>query len=877
MDRWVVLVVDDDPDIALVCSLQLQTAGFSVLEAATGEAAVEIARREHPAVILLDYMLPDLDGVEVVRRLRAEPATRGIPIVMLTARTHERDQRAAWRAGVSDYVTKPFDGDRLVGAVRSAARAGSAPVPPQTTRAAQPPAALAGATQDNAWLVGLIQGAHDAIIAKTLEGEITFWNRGAEELYGWHESEAVGRHISMLTSKETEDEIPQILARVARGETVKIYDTVRLHRNGRRLHVSLCVSPILDEEGAVVGASAIARDVSARVLAERRHEQLLEQAPDALVVIDSDGVIELVNRQTEVLFGYTRERLVGQSVEMLVPERFRPEHPGSARAYASASRFGELGRGLALRGMRADGTEFPVEVSFTPMESPGAMGFAATIRDVSERTHAEAQVRSLLDAAPDAIVGIDGDGLITLVNRKTEELFGYRRADLRGRRVDLLLSESLPASWLRPTDLGRTAEPGVGGVPPVELQARRSDQTLFPAEVSTSSYETDDGPMAVAVIRDITERKRAEERVRAVAEAAPDAMTIVAEDGAIQFANAQMVRLFGYSREELVGHQVEMLLPERFRARHEGHRRSFNDSATIRPMGAGQELTGLRKDGSEFAIEISLSPLPEDSGSHLTCAAIRDVTERRLVEEARSLAAAREREAGARLREVDRIRTDFMSTVSHELRTPLTAIKGFSEYLSNSWENTPEDRKRDMLRRIHHAGDRLDTLIQDLLDFSRLERGQLRVDVAPLSLKVVVEEAVQHVGSAVEGRAVSIDVGGALVLADRPTLLRVVENLLTNAAKFSPSGTGIDVAATSAEDFVELTVRDYGVGIAEEEQELVFDRFYRSSATAHAIPGTGIGLAIVKQFISAQGGEVGLRAPTGGGAEFWVRLRRALT
>ncbi len=870
MDRYVVLVVDDDPDIALVCSLQLQSAGFAVLEATTGERAVEVARQEQPSVILLDYMLPDLDGVEVLRRLRAVSETRDIPVVMLTARTHERDQRAAWRAGVTDYITKPFEGERLLTAVRQAARSGLGAVPAQPSAPMETAPTLPAAGVDQALLVGVVHGAADAIICKTLDGEITYWNKGAEALYGWHESEAVGRHISMLTSRETAHEVTEILATVAGGQSVTLLDTVRLHRDGRRLRVSLSVSPIRNDDGVVVGASAVARDISAQVMAEERHEKLLEQTPDALVVIDSDGIIELVNHQTELLFGYHRQELVGQTVEMLVPERFRPDHPESARAYATAQRFGERGRGIALRAQRRDGTEFPVEISFSPLDDRGSIGFVATVRDVSERTHAEAQMRSLLEAAPDAIVGIDGEGRIAFVNRRTEDLFGYRRGDLLGRGVDLLLTE--PLGMPRVQGLTQVADGGI--VAPVETRARRSDQSLFPAEVSTSPYETDDGPMAVAVIRDITERKRAEERVAAVAEAAPDAMTIVAEDGTIQFANAQMVRLFGYRREELVGRRVEMLVPERFRERHVGHRRTFNSQASIRPMGAEKDLTGLRKDGSEFAIEISLSPLPEDSGSHLTCAAIRDVTERRLVEEAKALAAEREREAGARLREVDRIRTDFMSTVSHELRTPLTAIKGFSEYLSTSWESTPEERKRDMLRRIHHAGDRLDTLIQDLLDFSRLDRGQLRVDVAPLSLKVVVEEARQNTMAALERHSVMVDVGSPLVLADRATLLRVVENLLTNAAKFSPEGTVIEVASVNQGDNVELTVRDHGIGIAPEEQEKVFDRFYRASATAHAIPGTGIGLAIVKQFMAAQGGDVGLRSPQGGGAEFWVRLRR---
>jgi protein-histidine pros-kinase len=873
VDGHVALVVDDDPDIALVCTLQLEAAGFTVLEAADGASAVEAARAELPSVILLDYMLPDFDGVEVMRQLREQPDTRDIPVVMLTARTHERDQRAAWKAGVTDFVTKPFDGDKLVQVVRGAAGLLTGDDAEPLVRPAGRARATAPAWSDDAWLAGVIQGAHDAIICKTLDGEITYWNHGAELLYGWHASEAVGRHISILTSRETEDEIPDILRRVGRGETVQILDTIRLHRNGRRMHVSLCVSPVLDDRGTVVGASAIARDITERVLAEHRHQQLLEQAPEALVVIDATGTIELVNRRAEALSGWSREDLLGQPLDVLVPGRVWETRPGSTRTHAE-------GPGQApdqdLHALRADGSSFPVEVSLSPLED-GSGGYAATVRDVTDQRRREARFRELLEASPDSLVAVDAEGFITLVNRRTEQVFGYPREELLGRRADLLMADRRLGSVLRPRPAGSGGDVAEPVQAPVELLARRQDGSTFPAEVSLSAYRTEEGLTTVAAVRDVTERRRADERFRAVVEAAPDAMVIVDESGTIELVNAQMVRMFGYARHELVGQTVEMLVPARFRDRHVAHRRGFHAMASARPMGAGLELAGLRRDGSEFAIEISLSPLDQESGAALTCATIRDVSERRMVEEAKALAAEREREAAARLREIDRMRSDFLSTVSHELRTPLTAIKGFSEWLTNSWDVTEEDRKREMVRRIHQAGGRLDFLIQDLLDFSRLERGQLKVDIAPLSLRVHVQEALQHAASALEHHHVVKDVERALVLADRSTFMRVLENLLTNAAKFSPPGSTIEVYTRAEGDRLTLSVRDHGVGVPEAEQEKIFDRFYRVPSTAQTTPGTGIGLAIVKQFMEAQGGEVSVHSPDDGGTEFRLELRRAST
>jgi protein-histidine pros-kinase len=764
-DKRVALVVDDDPDIALVCTLQLERAGFAVLEAGSGQQALDLARDQRPSVILLDHMLPDFDGVEVMRQLRDRPETRDIPVVMLTARTHTRDRQAAWGAGVRDYLTKPFEGEALVRAVRGAAGLGdeAGTAVPGQPRARSPRRPAPDTPGDGGWLARAVEGASDAIICKTLDGEITYWNRGAEQLYGWHATEAVGQHISLLTSVETKDEIPGILARVRRGETVRVDDTARLHRDGHRLHVSLCVSPILDEAGEVVGASAIARDVSARVVA--------------------DG----------------------------------------------------------------------------------------------ETAQVEAQLRASLEAAPDAIVVIDAAGVITLVNRRTEQVFGHSREDLVGRRADVLMTADALAAVPRLRAAARRATKQGPADPPApqEVLLRRRDDSVFTAEVGVSTYETGRGVVTVASVRDVSQRRRSDERFRAVVEAAPDAMVIVAGDGTIELVNAQMVRLFGYERDELVGQKVEMLVPQRFRARHVSHRHGFLDQASVRPMGAGQELAGLRKDSSEFAVEISLSPLDEGAGSRATCATIRDVTERRLIEEAKELAAEREREASARLREIDRMRSDFLSTVSHELRTPLTAIKGFSEWLTGSWDQTPDVRKREMLRRIHHAAGRLDLLVQDLLDSSRLERGRLRVDLEPTSLRVVVDEAVQLASGELDAHAVVREVDSVLVLADRTALLRVLENLLTNAAKFSERGAPIEVTTETFEDHVVLSVRDHGVGIPAAEHGRIFDRFYRVASTAQATPGTGIGLAIVKQFTEAQGGSVSVDTPADGGTEFRLRLRRA--
>ena len=294
-----VLVVDDDADVALVSQLHLEAAGFEVSVVGTGQDAVDFCRQSRPLSVVLDFMLPDLDGLQVVSLLKGDPATAGIPIVMLTARTDERDQRAAWGAGVTEFITKPFEGSRLVEAVRDSLK--------QTSDADSDDRRLkaierleAGDHESSRQLAAIIEGTDDAVIAKTLSGRIISWNSGAERLYGWTSGEAVGQSISMLAPPGLDDEIPAILQRIAAGERVPPYETLRLRRDGRAVLVSLTVSPIKDALGRVIGASAISRDVTERHRVEQRFRGLVEAAPDAIVIVGSNGLIELVNARPRI-------------------------------------------------------------------------------------------------------------------------------------------------------------------------------------------------------------------------------------------------------------------------------------------------------------------------------------------------------------------------------------------------------------------------------------------------------------------------------------------------------------------------------------------------------------------------------------------------
>jgi protein-histidine pros-kinase len=374
----------------------------------------------------------------------------------------------------------------------------------------------------------------------------------------------------------------------------------------------------------------------------------------------------------------------------------------------------------------------------------------------------------------------------------------------------------------------------------------------------------------------VGEREKAERKFRLLVEQAPDAMVIVGGDGRISLVNAQSERLFGYSRDELVGQGIDLLVPERFRAEHVAKRAAYMRDGQLRAMGAGLEIRAARKDGTEVPVEIDLAPLHTEEGI-LVVSTVRDVTERR--RQADQLETARKNAENALLQaeRANQAKSGFLASMSHELRTPLNAISGFAQLLTLPGRAPGRSARLHYAENILAASKQLLSIVDDVLDMARVEVGRIGLDFQSLDCLEVMTEISRTLEVLARERGVvfTVDTSGNLpwIVADRGRLVQVLLNLGTNAIKYNVDGGWVLFKAVPLEGVVRFVVKDTGRGIPADRQDQVFEPFNRLGAELGSEQGTGLGLAISRRLVRAMKGKIGFESTVGQGSTFWVDMR----
>jgi len=602
----------------------------------------------------------------------------------------------------------------------------------------------------------IIESVKDAIIAIDLTGKIFYVNNSAEKLFKYQHGELLGQDIGIIFPPGLLHERKKLVEDVLWGEQVDFYETERIDKNKNTLYVSVSLSPLTDEQGKLTGITKVIRDITDKKRSESKFQALLESAPDAMVIVNKFGQIVLVNAQTEKLFGYDRANLVGLEVEKLIPARFNHHHSEHRKNFFENPKVREMGAGLELFGTRKDGSEFPVEISLSPLKIEEGLYVSAAIRDISARKKSEAKFRGLLESAPDAMVIVDERGLIQLVNAQTEKLFEY-------------------------------------------------------------------------------------------------------------------------NREEIIGQKVEILIPERYNAVHAPHRENFFSEPRTRAMGVGLELYGKKKNGSEFPVEISLSPIETEEGL-LVSAAIRDITDQKK-------AASELTEYAERLENSNKELEQFAYVASHDLQEPLRKIQVFSGRIIDLEYGNLSKKAQKYFSFVQNAASRMQTLIEDLLAFSRLQTSENRFECS--DIHSIIEDEISIFKETIREKNATVEIEGNCNVSIIPFQFRqLIHNLASNALKFSKTDEPPKIQISSkiekgqdsghAElkpktDYCRITVKDNGIGFDEKYSNKLFNLFQRLHSTDE-YPGTGIGLAIVKKVVDNHHGFITVKSELNKGSTFDIYL-----
>lgn len=482
----------------------------------------------------------------------------------------------------------------------------------------------------------------------------------------------------------------------------------------------------------------------------------------------------------------------------------------------------------------------------------------------------------ILNETPDAVVLTTLDGVVVCWTNGAQAVFGYSGAEAGGRR----LVELIVPPQLLDDERAVVRQVLAQGMASYESMRRAKDGTLVYIDSSCKLVRDDDGEPAyilwskkdVTALKVLRDAKLVEARYDGILESMPDAIIMANASGRIVLANGQAETLFGYARGALRGVLLEALMPARLRHAHIAHRGGYAAQPQVRAMGSGRDLYGLRSDGVEFPVEISLSPIQTEEGV-LVMSAIRDIGERKQIERALQ-------EKNVELAKAVAAKDRFLGAMSHELRTPLNAIIGFTGTMLMKLPGPINDEQGKQLRMVQSSARQLLSLINDLLELTRIESGRVELELAPLPCRQLIEEVLGAFKPQARSKGLELEFVGPpdelTMISDRRALQQILMNLVHNAIKFTNSGKVLVRLATAVVDAracVTISVSDTGIGIVAERRDSLFQAFSQLDADAiRQFEGTGLGLHLSRKLAALLRGEILFDSEYGVGSVFTLAL-----
>jgi PAS domain S-box-containing protein len=688
----------------------------------------------------------------------------------------------------------------------------------------------------------LFEHAEDLIVSCRLDGTITDVNRATEQTVGWSREELTGQNVDRIVTPASVALGHERVRRALAGEKIpKIFELEAVTRDGRVVPFEGWARFIRDAEGRPVEHLGVFRDISERRRAEAalreseaRYRSVFDNANDSILTFTLEGDVTSVNRAYERLTGWTRDELIGRNWETLVAHADRERMADRTRRALAGDKPPSL---FEVGTLCRDGSVVPLEGRTRMMrDAQGApIGFQGTYRDIRERKRAEEALRES--------------------EARYRAMFGD--AEERRQVLDRLyrMAASMQVSW-DPQDRLQAFVQGVHDI----LGFDR-----FYVALASSDFSTFDVAAAVGVemFESLPLSEAAGPLYHAFDTMQPLAV-LTDEDlrRVPPFGAEYRDRTYFRSRRFIV---VPLVAGDRVIGVA-----SADNKTTRRPITpANVELFTLVCQ--QLATALEEARLYAEGRAREDEVAARNRALTTALEQNARLLQELERK-GAELEVAGRHKSEFLANMSHELRTPLNAIIGFSEVLLEEMFGQLNDKQRDYLNDIWTSGRHLLSLINDILDLSKIEAGRMVLDVAEFDLPATIDGALVLVRERAGRKAITLQatVDGRVssVCADERKIKQVLLNLLSNAIKFTPEGGRVDIRATPADGAVEVSVRDTGVGIAAEDQAAVFEEFRQVGPNPAAQEGTGLGLALCRKLVDLHGGSIGVASEVGVGSTF---------
>ncbi|WP_455378912.1 PAS domain S-box protein [Petrachloros mirabilis] len=644
-------------------------------------------------------------------------------------------------------------------------------------------------------------------------------------------------------------------------------------------------------------ASRLREETQAFEQSEARLRRVIESSPVGMLMVNCDGKITLANAQAERMFGYGPGELIAHKLEVLIPHRYRSRHLTHLQRYMQNPASRGMGLGLELYGLRADGTEFDIEIGLTPMEMPEGTQTLATILDVSEVKRSAIQLRvsekflnSVLEGLPHMVFVKDAADLrFVRFNKAGEELLGYSRKELLGKN-DYDFFPKSQADFFTAKDRAVLASGGLADIPEELIETRHKGRRLLHTKKIPIFDEGGQPQYLVGISEDITEQKQiqealrvSEERFRSFFQDAPVMYFTLDESGTVLSVNQTAAEQLGYEMAELVGQPVWKCFYQDDIPTAQAHALAcLADPGAIRQW----ELRNVRKDGTLLWVKEHARVITGADGRPMILVICENVTVQKQMQESLVQTQVQLKEEMAtqqRLAAVaeaaNRVKSQFVATMSHEFRTPMNVILGMADLLCKTQLT---EAQFGYLATLSSATQNLLALLNDLLDLSKIEAGHLKTEVSPVELRPVIQGTVSQFTNMAHQKGLDVrlnisDTVPPLVKTDAVRLRQILSNLLSNAIKFSVQGSiHVDVSKlplSEGEPILVIEVRDTGIGISSDQIKRIFEPFVQvDPSSSRRAQGTGLGLAIVKQLTQLLGGHIRVESVPGKGTVFRVLL-----